>query len=721
MKKSRKIAIVILFISSILLVLGAIASIVLITEDATLNEELLPRNNENITLLDQDGNMMKNGSYAASEEISDYIKNAFIAIEDKRFYRHGGIDLPRKVGAFVNDLKRRDFSQGGSTISNQLIKNTHLTSEKSIKRKLKEAKITLELEKKYDKDSILEMYLNVIYFGKGIYGVKNACKTIYGKLPSDVTPLEAASLAATIANPSRYSALVNYDNNAKRTQTVLSLMKEQGYLSIDEFNEASMSDIVINYKSFDNNYDEIYIKSALSEAKSILGELPKGSSQKQYKVRTYYDKSKQNASSAALLSFDESTNESESNVVTKELVLTDNASGGILAYASNSGLSYHLKRQPGSLLKPFLYAQAIETGRILPDSQRFDAPVDLDGYSPNNFASTYYGWISAREALANSVNSVAVNLLNEIGIEKGRSAIQNAGIPLDRRDNNLSLALGGTTYGSTTLEIAQGYSTLALGGKNAPLSFIKEITDSNNRVIYTHKINPKTVFSEESAFLTTNMLRHTAKFGTAKQLSYLNFDIAAKTGTVSVNDRNSDAWCAAYTSENTFVCRYSVTDNNLSIDNLRGGNQPTKTIRNLMKSIYVNATPAPFQAPPSLKTIEIDKTIKESFHKLVPYKKCGFGTPERIYYTKNFRFDAPDPERLLLSDLTVNTQEEYPVITFRRFAGINYDVFLNGTKCEETEGAFRSVKQLFPIGKLEIICKKDERILWKTTRLVRLF
>ena len=217
-------------------------------------------------------------------------------------------------------------------------------------------------------------------------------------------------------------------------------------------------------------------------------------------------------------------------------------------------------------------------------------------------------------------------------------------------------------------------------------------------------------------------MRHCAQNGTAKQLKYLPYDVAAKTGTVARADGNSDAWCAAFTSDHTFVCRYSATDANTPLDNgITGGNFPTKVVRSTMKSLYSENKPHDFVAPITLKQIEIDKTIKECFHKLVPYKTAGFGDKETILGTCNYTFDATDPEKLLLGDLSVKTDADEPKISFKPFLGIDYEVLLNGEICQNKNGAYYAAKQRFPIGKLEIFCKKNGRTLWKTTRLVRLY
>ena len=712
MKKSRKILIFILLTLSFVVLIGFIVFFAETLDDVRLDERKLP-GEASMRMYDKEDALMDNTGYITSEDISQYIKNAFIAVEDKRFYEHNGVDLYRIVGAAIQNFKKGEIAQGGSTISNQLIKNTHLSGEKTIKRKIQEAKITLELERKYSKDQILEMYLNVIYFGKGIYGVGDACRIIYGVLPKDVTPLQAASLAATVANPARYSVLLNKAENQKRSRLILSLMKGQGRLSETEYNDAIGEDIAINYSEFYNNYGNIYNNSALFAAKEIL----KNSFKSGYKVYTYFDPEAQAAAEYALSSY----SVEENTAYTKEIVVVENLSGGVSAYASNDSHSAELRRQPGSLLKPFIYAKAIEGGNLLPDTPVKDAACDFDGYSPTNYGNTYYGWISVRDALSRSVNTVAVGTLDKIGIEGGYRAIEDAGIKLNQRDKHLSLALGGTTYGSTCLEIAQGYATLANQGTRKKLSFIRKIEDNEGNLIFEAKKSDHYALSRESVYLTTEMMMTCAKEGTAKQLKYLPYDVAAKTGTVAATKGNSDAWCAAYTANNTFVCRYSADPEHPFPDSVTGGNLPTKAIRATMNKLYTEDIPQGFATPPLIRKVDIDKSIKEVFHKLVPHKNSGYGERESILTTVNYSFDAPDPERMLIGDLHIMIAEEKPIIAFQRYPDIQYEVKINGIKCLETAGVYQAEKQRFPIGKLEIYCLKDGRSIWKTTRLVRLY
>ena len=715
-KKARKITVILLISLSVALLLGSTMGLFFLTHDAKLDESKLPHRESEVILLDSFGDRIQDPNYVISEEISPYIKDAFLASEDKRFYHHPGVDPIRLVGATLKNLKYGKAVEGGSTITCQLVKNTHLTNEKTIKRKIQESKIAFEIERKYSKDQILEMYLNVIYFGKGIYGVKEACQRIYNKDPLSVSPREAASLAATIANPAKYSLLINPDENRKRTDLILSLMLRQNRLTPTLYQTAIDSEIIINYGKNKNNYSEIYRNLALFEYRNLKIK----TSNAPLVVHTYYSKIAQEFAEKAI----EESPAGEilnGNLAVKELILAENSSSGVIAYASNRPFGTSSKRQPGSLLKPFIYARAIENGIILPESPCLDAPTDHQGYNPTNYGNTYAGWISAKEALSRSVNTVSVNILQKEGVTEGFQTITQCGIPLSDKDKNLALALGGTTFGSTLPEICEGYLTLANNGTNRKLAFIKKIEKPNGKILYQRGTNSSKVLGEESCYLVTDMLRECAKSGTAKQLSYLDCDLAAKTGTVAKGSGNSDAWCAGYTTEHTFICRYSSeSGSNLLLSSVTGGNQPTKTVRALLRSLYEQKAPEAFTPPITLFKRQVDKTLKEELHKLVLYKDHEFGESEYIFATANFAFESVDPESLFLANLQIKRCSHGTTISFDKAKGISYRILLNGKECKENKDGYSIKKQRFPIAKLEIYCVKDEKILYKKSAIVRI-
>ena len=702
-----------------MLFISAIILFCLFLQGDSPDPSKLPSLYGNTILLDNTNTPIENDNYAKIEEISPYIKNAFIALEDKRFYSHFGIDPIRIAGAALKNIKSGSFSQGGSTITCQLVKNTHLSNKKTLKRKYQESKLAFGLEKNYTKDEILEMYLNVIYFGKGIYGIKQACLQLYGKKPDEITPLEAASLAATVANPARYSVLFHYANNLDRSRTVLSLMNKQGYLSDSEFTSACASNLVINYNDFHNNYAENYRNLVLFEYQNMVPNVNYNKYKKPFFIYTKFDAKAQHHADRALLNYANDIRDTIPSVQA-ELLLAENKTGAIIAAASlgNHKKSFSTKRQPGSLLKPFIYASAIEEGRLLPDSPILDEPIHIDGYSPTNYHNRYSGWTTAKQALSQSSNTCAVKILQEIGIQKASDRLQRCGIPLCEPDKTPALALGGTTYGSSVQEICNGYLCIANGGMPVPAKCIRKITDANGNVIYKAKAaRTDRAFSKETAYLTTTMLKETAKTGTAKQLSPLSFDIAAKTGTVAKGNGNSDAWCAGYTTEHTFVCRYSA---NTLPNKVTGGNHPTKTVRSLLRSIYSTRTPMPFSAPNGVKQISVNKNIKDNLHILIPYEQSPVGARENILSFGKYTFLKADPNELFLRNFTVQKTITGAIITFDIFPNVTYQASVNGNIIPIEENGIKIKSGKFPLIRLDIVCSNEGQILHKATKIIRL-
>ena len=263
-----------------------------VTYATNLDYNKLIDNNGTVLVFDKDNNLTAElnfgGENVSLNSLHDYTKNAFIAIEDKRFYSHNGIDLRGIVRATINNLKAFSYKEGASTITQQLIKNTHLSSDKTINRKLKEFKLALLIEQKYNKDQILEMYLNQIYFGNNAYGIESASKKFFNKSASDLTLNESALLAGIIKAPKYYSPFTNFKNAIERKNVVLKNMLEQNYITNDDYNNAINETLIIKAN---DNYESLFIK----EIKNQLAELIKDDpySLQNCKVYTEFDKEKQ--------------------------------------------------------------------------------------------------------------------------------------------------------------------------------------------------------------------------------------------------------------------------------------------------------------------------------------------------------------------------------------------------------------------------------------------
>ena len=546
-------------------------------------------------------------AFADIDKLSENTLNAFISIEDKDFYKHHGVNYKRIAGAMLNNLKSRSFSQGASTITQQLVKNTQLSSEKTISRKIKEVALAQKIEAKYDKRQILEQYLNIIYFGNNCYGIESASEYYFSKKAEDLTVSEAAMLAGLIKSPSKYSPIKNPENCKSRRNLVLSEMNNDGLLSDSEYSKVVKKDLSLALNTERKNRLNSYSQAAIDEAESILGLPARQIALKGYKLYTYQNTEKQAALENAL--------EGELGC-DKAGIVIDNQTHAVVAYIGDS--SYKIleaKRQPGSCIKPILvYAPAMNEDIIYPCSQILDEKTTIAEYTPKNVGNVYRGYVSAREALSKSINIPAVKVLSYLGIDKGKQYAEEMGIEFDQLDNSYTLALGGMTYGVNIEQLASAYTTFANGGKYSPAKFISFITDKNNRLVYVNKAAEKEVLREDVAFLTTDMLKTCAKSGTAKRLSEIGMDIASKTGTVgkSGSRENLDAWNVSFTRDQTCAVWLGNLDNQ-SIS-YAGGNQPTEMVKKYFQQVGDSST---FEMPKSVVERSIDGVELSDNHRIV--------------------------------------------------------------------------------------------------------
>lgn len=637
--KKSKVIIKLFLFSSISVILFAIIMFSSVYYSVKLDKNAVIAAKAQVQLYDAKNNMIENKSlyrYIPYEEISTNIISAFVALEDKRFFSHKGVDYYRTAGAFYHNVKDRRYKEGGSTITQQLAKNTQLTNEKTIKRKIKEMKLAKDIEKNYSKEEILEMYLNAIYFGYGLYGIDSACRNYFNKEPIDVTLGEAALLAGIVKSPSNYSPANNQMKANIRKNLVLRLMFEQNYIDKTEYDAA----VSVDYQYKNEKQIELstpYYASSIMEASLLLGisenEIIKG----KYKIFTNYDKDSQQILYQAFLSKEFVDINNFGNTSAYSALLCDNENSAISAYFSNVDSDiFKLRRQPASAIKPILvYVPALESNYITTLTPYLDEKINIDGYSPSNYGNVYSGWTTVENAVKNSINTVAVQLLHEVGLPYSKDIAHKMGLNFDESDQNIALALGGMTYGTTSIELCNAYMTLANGGVFAHNSFISKIEDASGKVIYTKKEEKTRVISEDSAYLMTNMLINTAKDGTARKLSGIPYEVASKTGTVSFGNTssNTDSWNLSYTTQNTLCVWYGALENSKeSAINTTGGGLPT-----LFASYVYKNLPTPkdkvFYAPEDIVELEVDLYALEKDKKLLLSHQF---TPEK--YRKNGLF-----------------------------------------------------------------------------------
>ena len=503
------------------------------------------------------------------KELPPHITQAFIAVEDKRFFKHNGVDLYGIARAIKNNLLSKGVKEGGSTITQQLIKNTHLSSEKTISRKIKEIKLALKLERLYSKDEILEFYLNSIYFGEGAYGIESASLNYFGKSATQLSIIEAAALASTIKAPSIYNP--RKAECAKRSKIVLSAMKDQNYITSEEY-ETNLSKEISTVKREKNEYLDFCEEEcfALLE-KYKISPYHDG----EFKVYTYMEKSRQNALCESL---------------------TENYQGGIITSCNGKIKGYKLpqgdfSRPTASLIKPvFVYAPAIEEGVIHLDSKVLDEKTNFGNYSPSNYNEKYYGWVSAKEAIYRSLNIPAIKVLDSVGIEKARLYARKLGIQINK--NELSSALGAYENGSTLKEITASYTPFTNQGLYTPLTAIRRI-EKNGVCIYKDQTESIQVFSAGTCEIINDALQECANIGTAKAIGKREYSICAKTGTAGNDKGNTDAYIIAYTSEDIISLRFCNADNSLMPNTVTGG-FVAKYASNILNSLYKNKMPKDF-------------------------------------------------------------------------------------------------------------------------------
>ncbi len=609
-----------------------------VTKDAVLSPQKLALSDKTFTLYDMSGANVDNAglTFTQSVKLSEIPKEtqiAFVGVEDKRFYSHNGFDLKRIVKATINNLRSRSFKEGASTISQQLIKNTHLSQEKTLSRKLREWKLTRALEREYTKDQILEKYLNVIYFGHNCFGLQSAARFYFDKQPSELDLADSAILAGLVRSPNNYSPFKNPEKCAKRKESVLRLLFNNGAITKEQLQRALETPLPLSPHK--NSKDFGYLHFVFDEL-SALSEQHGFTISGKVEIDTYLDPAAQKALEAVALDYTQSD---------KTFIVLDNRTHGFKACVSSVG---GIRRLTGSLLKPLLvYAPALEENLISPATPILDEKINFSGYSPNNFDGKFHGYVSARECLANSLNVPAVKLLNSLGTEKGAAYLEKLNLPIENGDLSLALALGGMKNGYTFRDLIAAYAAFPNGGTFSTCGFISAVR-IDGKTVYKHIFNEKRVFSEETAYLTTDILRTAAQTGTAKKLRSLPFQIAAKTGTAGTEKGNTDAYALSYTTRDTVGVWLGNATGEL-IEHT-GGGLPCNfllTINERLSKLY--STPIEnFAKPKDVTSVTLDKISYYDTHTLCLADKLA---PEEYTFQELFKKSAIP---LKISDLFSN-------------------------------------------------------------------
>lgn len=570
----------------------------------------------------------ENRTMVTIDKIPQDLQDAFIAIEDKRFKKHNGVDPYRILGALKADLKKGGLSQGGSTITQQLIKNIYLTPDKKWKRKVVEMYYALQLERRFTKDQILEAYLNTIALGHNVAGVKAAALYYFGKELDQLTLAECATIAGITRYPSVYSPYLNFAKSTERKELILNEMLLQGFITQEEHDTAMKQKIVLAkvQKEVETTYfSDMIINDVTDTLQEKLGLSKEEAEIKLYngglKIIATIDTDMQNMVEETFKNtklFPESK-EDDNGILQPEaaVIIIENGTGEIKAVLG--GRSEKVKRglnratqslrQPGSTIKPLaVYTPALDNGYTL-GTVIDDAPVAFGNYKPKNYSGDFKGLTAVREAIKHSVNVIAVKIVQDIGVERSMEYLKKFGITtmVTRTDNKITndeglaqLALGGVTKGVKPIEMAAAYSVFPNKGIYIkPISFTK-ILDKDGNVIFENKPEKSKVISEQVAYLMVDIMKGVIQGGTGGNAALSKMPVAGKTGTTT---KNVDAWFTGYSPY--YTTSVWIGHDEPKAMNFTGGSYPAKIWKAVMEEANKNLPVKDFERPGGLVSVDI--------------------------------------------------------------------------------------------------------------------
>ena len=556
----------------------------------------------NMTLLDKDGNVIGHRGPLVGEplklsDMPDHLSNAFLAIEDERFYEHAGIDQKAILRAVFANTKSGSKGQGGSTLTQQLVKTMILTPEKTYRRKFQEALLARDMEAILSKPEILELYLNRISLGPQIFGVEAAAQRYFGKSAREVSLSESALLAALPKAPSRYNPVTNYEGAWTRAKLVLDRMLVNEMISYDALETALKAQPVIAEDAkplIDPNVIGYAFDLISEKAHGLIG-----SNHKDLIVKTTLDTTLQNAAHDSINSI-VSKFEKSKKVSEGALVSIDNQSGAIRAMvggrdykASKFNRAAQAKRQPGSSFKAFVYAAALEDG-FTPGTIRIDQPTEIGDWAPENYTQRYRGPMTIREALKLSINTIAAQVTAEIGPTRVANIATRFGIKTEMRPE-YSIALGSSE--TTLLDMTSAYTVFANEGLSRQAYFVESITDTAKKPLYTRRtVSPVRAYPVPYARQVTSMLRDVIDTGTGHGAQLGSRQAAGKTGTTQ---DYRDAWFMGFTAQYTTGV-WMGNDDNSPMRKITGGLLPVDAWKKYMLSAHKGLKKKPINAPDPL-------------------------------------------------------------------------------------------------------------------------
>lgn len=590
---------------------------------------------EATTIEAADGSVLKkvydeNRTPVDIDKVPDHVQDAFVAIEDKRFFEHAGVDFNSVVRALSRDITAMEKTEGASTITQQLAKNISLQNDKTWLRKTKEVMGAIYLERTLSKDKILELYMNQMYFGHGVYGVEEASQYFFSKSAGDLSVAEGALLAGLAKSPNAHSPVDHPEKAKERRNVVLDRMDEMGAVSTDIRLKEQRKTLGLDiqkeksYKGMES-YIDMVTKEAAEKYQLSMQELKRGG----YRIVSNVDINAQEIANDAFQQDDYFPGNVSG--VEGSFVMMDHSSGAVVAalggrdYTPGDLNLTTLPRQPGSAIKPLaVYGPAMMTDKFDAYSVIPDEEMEVDGKPVHNVDGQYDGTVSIYDALRESKNVPAVWLLNEIGIDNGKSYLKKTGTKLP--DDGLSIALGGLRDGMTPLEMTKSYSSFANDGKAVEPYTISRIYDKDNRLTVDAAKETTDVYTPEVAWDMTKILMSVVQDGTAQAGDYAK-ELAGKTGTTEhpdVDGKVRDAWFMGYTPEYVTALWMGYADKNTDGDQYleEGSSYPTALTKKILtewdeeeslkadfeKPDYVDDLPDPIDLP-EITNVEVSYTF----------------------------------------------------------------------------------------------------------------
>jgi penicillin-binding protein 1A len=532
-----------------------------------------------ITILADDGSLLATfgdlfGQPLTLKEMSPWLPKAVVATEDRRFYSHFGIDPVGLLRAGFTDLRSGHVVQGGSTITQQLAKTVFLSPERSLSRKIREALLALWLERHFTKDQILEIYLNRVYLGAGTYGVDAAAHRYFGKSAAQLNLYESAVIAGLLKAPTRFNPTRDKEATATRTAQVLALMVETGAISQQQADAAQKSGVELTKVALTHPGIRYFADWIADQVRDFAG-----ASDHDLRVRTTLDMRMQTAAESAIV--DALNRNGLKDAVSQGALVAMTPEGAVRAMVggrdyneSQFNRATQAQRQPGSAFKPFVYLAGIEAG-LRPDDQFVDGPIQIGKWRPHNYTNKYLGEVSLAYALAESINTVAVQVAQRAGIPQVIAVANRLGITSDLAPD-ASIALG--TNEVNLLELVSAYAPFANGGNGVLAYGITEITDTSGRVIYRRSgSGPGQVIPPDEVGLMDGMLAGVIARGTGKAAA-LPRPVAGKTGTTQ---DYKDAWFIGFTAD-LVTGVWLGNDDNTPMNKVTGGSLPAPVWKNFM-------------------------------------------------------------------------------------------------------------------------------------------